>query len=221
MTSLKSIFINQYKIVSLLTISMFLSLSMLIIRIKVTHSFTYIFLAWNLFLALVPYAITTYLIKRSTIHKFSVGIWLVIWLFFLPNAPYIITDFIHISHSEGALIWLDILLITSFAYNGLILYFLSIKDFQKIIRNYLSKIKTNYLINLIFLLTGFGIYLGRFLRYNSWDIISNPFILINDIITLILEPQQHLHVWLFTFSFSCFLAVSYWIFDAFIKKKTV
>lgn len=221
MKPLKSILFSQYKIILLLTASMFLSIFLLMIRMKITHSFTYIFLVWNLFLAIIPFAITIYLKSRNSMNKFGLGFWFLVWLLFLPNAPYIITDLLHLNNIDGAILWLDVLLITSFAYNGLILFFLSIRDMQKVIRNHFSKTKTNYIIHMVFLLTGFGIYLGRFLRYNSWDILQDPFALLGDISAMVFEPKQHLQVWLFTFSFGSFLAISYWMFRAFQKRERV
>ena len=220
MTNLKSIIFNQYKIISLLTASMFLSIFLLMIRMKLTHSFTYIFLVWNLFLAIIPFAITTILKSQTQVSKLTLGGWFVMWILFLPNAPYIITDLLHLNNIEGSMLWLDVLLITSFAYNGLILFFLSIIDMQKLILKHFSKTTTNYIINLIFLLTGFGIYLGRFLRYNSWDIIQEPLTLLADVSTMIFQPHQHLNVLLFTFSFSSFLALSFWMFKAFQKNES-
>ncbi|MDO6598268.1 DUF1361 domain-containing protein [Oceanihabitans sp. 2_MG-2023] len=217
MHNLKSHIFNQYKVISLLSASMLLSIFLLMVRIKITHTYFFIFLVWNLFLAVIPYAITIYLKSREKTNKFQLAIAFSIWLLFLPNAPYIITDLIHLKISENPFFWLDVLLVTSFAYNGLMLFFLSMVDIKKLLQNYFSKNKVSYLMHAILLLTAFGIYLGRFLRYNSWDILQHPSILFKDILHMVIQPNQHLEVWLFTFTFGCFLAISFRMFQVFQK----
>ena len=196
---------------------MFLSIFLLIVRMKITHSFFFIFLIWNLFLAVIPYAITTYLKSKKNLSKWHLTIWFCVWLLFLPNAPYIITDLLHLKISENPILWLDVLLVTSFAYNGLILFFLTMVDIKGLLQKHISKNKTNYVVYSILALTAFGIYLGRFLRYNSWDILQHPTALFKDIINMIIQPNQHLEVWLFTFTFGSFLAISLSMFQAFQK----
>ena len=218
MNNLKSILFNQYKIISLLTVSMFLSIFLLMVRIKITHTFFYIFLIWNLFLAVIPYAITTYLKSKEKTNKWKLAIWFGIWLLFLPNAPYIITDLIHLKISKNPYFWLDVLLVTSFAYNGLTLFFLTMVDIKELLQMHISKNKVSYLTYSILILTAFGIYLGRFLRYNSWDILQHPSALFKDILNMVIQPNQHLEVWLFTFTFGSFLAISFSMFQAFQKK---
>ncbi|MFD2824099.1 DUF1361 domain-containing protein [Lacinutrix iliipiscaria] len=182
---------------------------------KITHSFTYIFLIWNLFLAVIPYAITMTLKSKRHLNSYALSFWCCVWLLFLPNAPYIITDLLHLSNINNSMLWLDVLLLTSFAYNGLIVFFLSVFDMQILIASRLSKNKTRYFINIVFMLTGFGVYLGRFLRYNSWDILQQPLALLEDISIMILQPRAHIEIWLFTFCFGSFLMLSFWLFKAF------
>lgn len=215
MMNLKSVIVSQYRIISLLTASMFLSVFLLMIRMKITHSFTYIFLIWNLFLAVIPYAITMTLKSKRHLNSYALSFWCCVWLLFLPNAPYIITDLLHLSNINNSMLWLDVLLLTSFAYNGLIVFFLSVFDMQILIASRLSKNKTRYFINIVFMLTGFGVYLGRFLRYNSWDILQQPLALLEDISIMILQPRAHIEIWLFTFCFGSFLMLSFWLFKAF------
>lgn len=216
MDNIKNLIINRFKIISLLTISIALSMVLLIVRMKLNHSFFYLFLVWNLCLAVIPYAITIYLISKNKINKYVFIVWFSVWLAFLPNAPYIITDLMHLRLSNQHFMWLDALLVTSFAYNGLVLFFLSIKDMEILLSPYLNSKKINYLLGFTFVLTGFGMYLGRFLRYNSWEILQHPLDLITDILDIIIHPNQHLEAWIFTITFGMFLAVSFWLFKAFI-----
>ena len=132
--------------------------------------------------------------------------------FFLPNAPYIITDLLHLKISPTHLLWLDILVIMSFALNGLLLFYLSIRDIKGILQTFLNKKKVNYIITIVIFLTGFGVYLGRFLRYNSWEILSNPKYLFVDIINIVIRPLANQEAWLFTILFGLFLMLGNWIF---------
>jgi uncharacterized membrane protein len=144
-------------------------------------------------------------------------VWLCVWLLFLPNAPYIITDLLHLKVSTTHLLWLDILVVNAFALNGLLVFFLSLTDMKILLNRFLNPSKTNYLIVFILFLCGFGVYLGRFLRYNSWEILQNPLSLFNDITDIIFYPKLHLEAWLFTILFGIFLSVGYWIFKTISK----
>lgn len=196
----------------MLTVSMTLSLVLLMIRMKLNHSFFYLFLVWNLFLAVIPYAITTFLSKREQLSKVSCLVLFLTWLLFLPNAPYIITDLLHLRMSNQYLMWLDVILVTSFAYNGLVLFFLSLSDMEVILKSFVSDKKRFYIMTIIVFLTGFGMYLGRFLRYNSWELLHRPDVIFRDTIDIILHPALHSQAWIFTLSFGTFLGVCYWMF---------
>lgn len=143
------------------------------------------------------------------------------WLLFLPNAPYIITDLLHLKISSNSLLWLDVLMVTSFAYNGLILFFLSMLDMQNLLSKYLRKSVIKYCIPVLFLLTGFGMYLGRFLRYNSWEIINNTMNLLKDCLDIVLQPNHHGEAWLFTLTFAAFLGIGFKLFSVLQKRNTV
>jgi uncharacterized membrane protein len=179
---------------------------------KLTHSFFYLFLVWNLFLAVIPFAITTYLVSIPKLNKIALVFWFCVWLLFLPNAPYMVTDLLHLKISNTHLLWLDILVVMSFALNGLLVFYLSLVDMNAILNTIIKSSKTKYLTVFILYLCGFGVYLGRFLRYNSWEIIQNPLSLFNDIVNIIFYPNQHMEAWLFTLLFGTFISVGFWMF---------
>lgn len=141
-------------------------ISLLLLRIKITNSFFYLFLVWNLFLAYIPFFISSIVLQNKSIQNSKVKFWSLffIWILFLPNAPYILTDFVHLQQGIAMSYWFDLLLIASFSINGLVLFFISINDVHKIIQQKYSTIKAWFLTTIIFFLCGFGIYLGRFLR---------------------------------------------------------
>lgn len=219
METLRTLIISRFKILALITMSLALSIVLLMIRMKLNQSFFFLFLIWNLFLAIIPFAITTYLRSLEQIKKLSLSFYFCIWLVFLPNAPYIITDLLHLRSSNHYLMWLDVLVVTSFAYNGLMLFFLSLADMESILTAFISRKKRFYLMLFILFLTGFGIYLGRFLRYNSWEIVQHPFELFEDIMNILLQPSLHMQAWVFTMTFGAFLSISFWLFKAFVKMK--
>ncbi len=191
------------------------------IRMKLTYSFFYLFLVWNLFLAAIPFAITTYLVSLPKLNKFALVFWFCGWLLFLPNAPYIITDLLHLKISTAHLLWLDILVIVSFAFTGLMLFYLSIADMKKLLSHFIAKKYVNALITSTLFLSGFGVYLGRFLRYNSWELLSNPKYLLIDIFSIAIKPFANKEAWLFTILFGTFLTLGFWMFNQFSKQQNL
>lgn len=213
MDYVKNLFLSRFKTFALVSVSMLFSIILLMIRMKLTYSFFYLFLVWNLFLAAIPFAITTYLISIPKPNRLWLVLCFGVWLLFLPNAPYIVTDLLHLKMGNTSLLWLDVLVVLSFASNGLLLFFLSVLDMKNILKPYMSASKIKYLIFSLFFLNGFGVYLGRFLRYNFWELISNPKHLFKDIFSIILQPFQNPDAWLFTFLFSGFLSLGFWMFN--------
>ncbi|MCR8666473.1 DUF1361 domain-containing protein [Aestuariibaculum sp. M13] len=220
MNNLKTYIYNQFNILVLISLSVLFSIVLLMIRIKLNQSFFYLFLIWNLFLACIPFALTSYLSTRPKQHKVSFGLYFFTWLAFLPNAPYIITDFLHLRFGDHSLLWLDVLMLASFSGNGVLLFLLSVKEMKHILLQHFSDNMSSYIIISVFPLTAFGIYLGRFLRYNSWEIIQNPFELFQDILDIVIHPMLHYEAWIFTFIFGIFLAFIYRTQNIFYKTDS-
>jgi len=144
-------------------------------KLKSTH--TFLFLVWNLFLAWIPYWFAI-LFQRGLAKGRTWIISLLLlgaWLLFLPNAPYIITDFLHLRWRHPIPHWYDLMVLFIFAYTGLKLGLASLQIIYTSLSNVWSKLDTRLFILLSIFLTGQGVYLGRVLRYNSWDIIHQPF----------------------------------------------
>ncbi len=220
MISLKNQTPFQYDRFTRICISCIFSTALLLVRIQLTGSLVYLFLIWNLFLAMIPFGISTVLSYRKSANASLFISFGSIWIAFLPNAPYIITDLIHLKRSSSALIWLDVLLVLAFALTGLLLFYSSVIDMTRLFEHYFNK-KINVFITLsLMFLSAFGIYLGRFLRYNSWEIIQNPIRLFKDITQLIFNPTHHTNAWLFTALMGTFLAVGYWWTQVKYTSKT-
>lgn len=212
MHNIITLFQKRFKILSLLFLSLSFCIALLYIRMKITQTMYYRFLIWNLFLAIVPYTITTYLVSLKKINLLKLSVYFIIWLLFLPNAPYIITDLLHLKTSGSTMLWLDVLMISFFAINGLLLFYLSLSDFKTLLKQHFNSTISYVIIFAVFFLTSFGMYLGRFLRYNSWEILSNPKHLFNDVINIIAHPFQHYNAWLFTLCFGLALSIGFLIF---------
>jgi uncharacterized membrane protein len=167
--------------------------ALLLFRFARSGSLALGFLAWNLFLAAVP-ALAAWFFARAMGKKSShierVG-WFVVWLVFLPNAPYIITDFVHLTPRPGIPFWYDIALLISCAGTGLLLGYTSIADVQFVIARRFSPLVGWLLVAAAVLLSGFGIYLGRFLRWNSWDTLTSPRQLSLEITDRLINPLSH------------------------------
>lgn len=201
---------NSKKINNLIIILCIYAISLTVFRVKVTDSGFYLFLIWNLFLAIIPFLITNYL-KQQT-NRFLLYMLFPFWLLFLPNAPYIITDLFHLEKGTLMPIWFDLLLIISFAICGMLLFFTSLNDMFNILTKYFSK-KTVWFVTIVSLfLSGFGIYLGRFLRWNSWEILNKPLLLFRDIWNPIMHPIQYSRTWGITFGFGFLFLICFLIF---------
>ena len=184
----------------------------------VTQTIEYVFLPWNLFLAFVAYWITWWMTRNISIieNKVKLIIALASWLLFIPNSFYIITDLFHLIHVRTAPKWFDLLLIFSFAWNGIICGIISIRRIELITTLVRGKGFSMLLIFTVMWLNAFGIYIGRFLRYNSWDIISDPFSLAADIIRMIIHPVESGYAWGMTLCYAVFISLLYFT----IKKMS-
>lgn len=169
------------------------------------------FLAWNLILASVP-AFASTMLGRAARAGARNGIqasWFVLWLLFLPNAPYIVTDLVHLEPWPTVPYWFDIAMYTSCAGTGLLLGWASTSEVQRIVRAHYSNRAAWALALLAQILSGFGIYLGRFMRWNSWDVISNPSQLASDLAARLQSPGGHLQPIAVTFVYGIALALGY------------
>jgi len=210
MDVLSQLFLQNKRVNLTLTLLIFYCFGLLLFRAKITNSIYLFFLAWNLALALIPYLISSYLsVYFRQLQRKTTFFLLSIWLLFLPNSFYIVTDLIHVVRSEGNLFYLDLLLICSYAVSGFLLGILSLKTVETIIQTS-SKNKRilHYIIPLICFLNGFGIYIGRILRFNSWDIISRPLYLFETLFRVLIS----LETVFFSLHFGTFIYLAFLVF---------
>ena len=171
---------NKYRLMmfSLLAGATIFSVTIWRVRSEFSGTVHYAFLIWNLFLAWIPFIIAYFTYTVSINRKW---IYVVIpvaaffWLIFFPNAPYILTDFQHLAGEwRGVPVWYDVMLLIWFAFTGLLLGMVSLFLMQEIIRREFGRWVGWAFVALVTGLSSAGIYMGRFLRWNSWDILQNP-----------------------------------------------
>ena len=181
-------------------------------RVVLTQEGMYFFLLWNLLLAFVPMKLSESLARRSPLDWRT---WVVLsfWLLFFPNAPYIITDFIHL-RSDGMMRWYDLILIMHFALSGMICAFLSLGQVHDWVMLYFGKREADSVLVVTVVASGLGVYIGRFQRWNSWDIFLHPLQIIQDSIQVLLYGNA----FVFVLCFSGFLLANYLFFRKVMER---
>jgi uncharacterized membrane protein len=179
-----------------LLLAFFAFIALLIfVRIMYSGKWSFIFLVWNLFLAWLPFIISSSFKRVLKIEKWKQLFVFAVWLVFFPNALYIVTDLIHLNLETTIPKWFDAILLFTSCITGLMMAFISLIRVEKYLSYYFSSRIVNAQIVFILFVASFGVYLGRFLRWNSWDIISNPFDLLISIVQRFVFPFQHLQTW--------------------------
>lgn len=193
----------------MLILSVAFTLVLVAVRLVYANNLSYIFYAWNLFLAIIPLVFSSRLQKQKSIN-FKTVLLLAGWLLFLPNAPYIITDIFHYELREPVPLWYDLLIVTTAAWNGLLLGIVSLMQVEKFLLTHWKRVWVNGFVGSSLLLCGYGVFIGRFLRFNSWDIITNPQHILVASVHQIRHPFQNLNVWGFTVLFGVMLSIVYY-----------
>ena len=188
------------------------SVALVLARVIRTGDFFYAGLAWNLFLAWLPLVFA--LLARDEFQPGKSRNWRFLgfagaWLLFFPNAPYICTDVIHLTTYLNKHFWVDLVLVLLCALTGLVLGFVSLFLMQGIVRRVFGRAASWLFIGAVAGLSGFGIYLGRFLRFNSWDIVWKPVALYHGIGSWAAHPLAHSTSYAFPMLFAVFLFIAY------------
>src|SRR5512136_2484545 len=177
---LQVLFRHKYKIAifGLLTVASVISVLMAKARMAYSSSNLYATLIWNLGLAWIPFVFASlaYVVSWSRrLLYLVVPICAFIWLIFFPNAPYILTDFQHLStNPNNAPLWYDVLMLVWFAWTGLLLGLVSLHFMQEIVTRAFGRVSGWLFTILVTFLSSIGILLGRFYRWNSWDLLGDP-----------------------------------------------
>ena len=198
---------KQFKLFSILVLSTLFNFALIAVRLhyldfdyteinstkdfaKLRGTSTFFFLIWNLFLAWIPYWISLSLeyFGKHTSSGILIAALLFLWLLFFPNAPYILTDLLHLRHRQPIPFWYDLMVFIAFAWTGLMLGLASLYEVHLFLRKRWSKAASWLFIIIVLPLSGLGIFIGRYLRWNSWDILTDPLGLFQDLAAILLNP---------------------------------
>lgn len=188
-------------------------------------SLDYWYLIYNLALAVIPLGLAWWVLVLLKTHAWTnwriISI-LVAWLLFLPNSFYIVTDFIHLLDGPRADVVQDVVMLMQFSILGLAAGFVSMAMLQRAVE---KRAGTHVGIGgaaAVLFLSSFAIYLGRELRWNSWDIITNPTGLIGDTLAIVVSPLAHPEAFFMTISFFLMLTSLYfmaWFGGHYLKRQ--
>lgn len=184
---------------------------MVIARLRFDPSPAYAHMIWNLFLAWIPYSCSLWLrwIDKPTLRWWWLIVPGAIWLLFLPNAPYMLTEFVHLLHVPSNVLWYDIGMIATFAWIGCVLAVVSLSIVHRAVTARLGLVTGWFVVLISAGLSGFGVYLGRFLRWNSWDVVRDPHGLITDLAARLLDPFSHPRTYGVTAMWATLLIICY------------
>jgi len=190
------------------------------VRIHHTGSTYYRFLIWNLALAWVPFAFALAAYDRARRRLDAIVVVLaVLWLLFFPNAPYVLTDFIHLSANAPAPLWYDALMLSAFAWTALLLGFASLYLMHALARSVVGEVWSWVGVACALGLASFGVYLGRFVRFNSWDALVRPDEVARVIANDLENPFEHPRMIGVLIALTCFLLVGYGVVYSFAALR--
>ncbi len=207
----KKYFPLPFRISGWLVASCCFSFLLLCARVFITGYITYVFLLWNLFLAFIPYVISDWLYDNiaSIKSRLKLAAGIITWLLFIPNSFYILTDLFHLDEINSAPKWFDLLLLLSFAWNGLLLGIISLRSMETILYRWSGKGFSVAVIFIVMWLNAYGIYIGRFLRYNSWDVLTQPLSLAGEMLEMLFHPFRNKMEWGMIFCYAVFMTLLY------------
>ena len=204
---------NKYKlaIFGLLLGASFVSVFLVVARIAYSDSGQFRGLIWNLFLAWIPFVLAYITYALSWQRKWLyivIPVFAFLWLIFFPNAPYILTDLQYLNRfSADAPLWFDVILLIWFSWTGVLLGVVSLYLMHEIVQRNFGRWPGWFFVLVVSGLSSVGIYVGRFMDWNSWDILSNPSELAIDVLGLVIDPS--LRLFAFTALFTIFFLFVY------------
>ena len=210
---------------AVLAMSSIVSIGLFAARATTSDSYRYAFLVWNLFLAWIPFGFAWVAYTSTHLPKFLmvtlVGGCAIFWLLFFPNAPYILTDFQHLAKlNSEAPVWYDVLMLIWFSWSGLFLGIISMYLMQKIVAKWLGEKASWVFVVTVTVLSSLGIYVGRFLRWNSWDVLIKPLKMTSIILDDFSQTQERTLTFSLLFAlFFLFVYVTIFLFAKLINEQ--
>lgn len=190
----------------------FVSVLLFGLRLVGAENFRYWFMLWNLFLAWIAPLVACYLfirLKRTRWRTWQNIILTIIWLGFLPNSFYMISDLVHVQQTGEISVYYDTVLFISFVLNGMAAGYIGIMLIHEQLRRRVREAVAWACVAGVMLLASYAIYLGRVLRWNTWDALLQPAAVIFDVSDNILNPLAHPQAFVVTFSFTIVLGIFY------------
>jgi uncharacterized membrane protein len=179
-------------------------------RVIYTRSFTYSHVLWNLFLAWVPVALVWIATEQHGASRWIRGLAAVGWLIFLPNSPYLITDLIHLRPTGQIPLLFDGILLFSLGLSGLAIGLITVYWMEQAVVGRFGRWARLVFSAGAMGMAGFGVYVGRFLRWNSWDVLVRPLELARELAQYALHPFVHWRAWAAAALFTLLFASVYW-----------
>ena len=179
-------------LVGLVAVSLF-CVALVLVRYGESGSTKFFGLTWNLLLAWIPFVLAVVVYDRWRRHGPRAALVPLgaLWLLFFPNAPYIVTDFVHLERTSDAPYWYDAVTVSAFAWTGMLLGFASLFLVQTVVRQWRGVVSGWVFAAVALTLGSLGIYLGRFLRLNSWDALEHPSVLPRILHAVARDPFQY------------------------------
>jgi uncharacterized membrane protein len=203
---------HRYKIAvfGLMALSSLICATLVAARIEYSDTSRYLGLVWNLLLAWIPFVLA-YLAYALSWKKWLLYLVLpftaFLWLIFFPNAPYILTDLQHLAETSGAPLWYDVIVMVWFSWTGLLLGLVSLYLMHDVVRRTFGRLLGWAFVFIVSGLSSFGVYLGRFARFNSWDLLDDPKEVAVTVLGLAVDPTRR--VVAFTALFAVFYLFVY------------
>jgi uncharacterized membrane protein len=210
---------HQFFVLASLVLTTGLCLALVGVRVTYARNLVHAHLIWNLFLAWLPMlpALIAYNVHRreAWFRRLMVVGCVGMWLLFFPNAPYMVTDVIHLwSRGDGVPLWYDLILIIAFAWTSFYLGLVSLYLMQALVRKAIGPLTSWAFAIMVLAVSGFGVYLGRFQRWNSWDVFTAPVALLRDVYTHVRHPMANREALVFSLLFSLFCFCAYLMLTA-------
>jgi len=201
----------------LLNVACAVCIGLVAARVAYSDSPRHLGLIWNLFLAWIPFMLA-YVAHAVSWRR--IWLYLVIpavaflWLIFFPNAPYMLTDLQDLARvTNSAPLWYDVIIVVWCSWTAMLLGIVSLYLMQNIVLRTFGRFAAWVFVFVISALSSFGIYIGRFVRLNSWDILQNPTETAMDILGVIIDPSRRLAA--FTLSYTFFFMFVYLLLYSF------
>lgn len=193
---------------------------MSIVMVVIRHNpFFFVMLSWNLFLAWIPLIVALFLregLESAQLPRWALWPGLAFWLLFLPNSPYIITDLFHVRHVQEETLYFDTMMIFMCALTGLLAGLYSQLLVHRMLNSRIGRSNAWIVMLGCLLLTSFGVYLGRYIRLNSWDLFTNPL----ELARIIVHSLFNSFALKLTISYTFALVTLYVGFTQYVQRRT-